>query len=124
MSAKTTRKTSAQRRASLVGSGRMVSRLRRRYTRVVKIGDQWNTYLQIDNQGFWGSQITRTAQTEKRRPMLFDLSDSSGLEKAADRVLTRFRTTTNRAPMSAVAERMRGGSGMGRDGVIRKGDFA
>lgn len=31
---------------------RMVSRLRRRYTRVVKIGDKWNTYLQIDHQGF------------------------------------------------------------------------
>ncbi len=52
MSAKTTRKTSAQRGASLVGSGRMVSRLRRRYTRVVKMGDHWNTYLQIDHQGF------------------------------------------------------------------------
>ena len=52
MSAKTTRKTSAKRGASLVGYERMVSRLRRRYTRVVKIGDQWNTYLQIDHQGF------------------------------------------------------------------------
>ena len=31
---------------------RMVSRLRRRYTRVVKMGDKWNTYLQIDHQGF------------------------------------------------------------------------
>ena len=30
----------------------MVSRLRRRYTRVVKMGDKWNTYLQIDHQGF------------------------------------------------------------------------
>ena len=123
--------------------------------------------------GFWGSQITRTAQNEKRRPMLFDLSDSSGLEKAADRVLflhmpqidgqeqagnevqveliqrksrngprdvavdlvfdrvlTRFRPTTNRAPMDAVAARMRGGSaaggaaGIGRDGRIQKGAFA
>lgn len=123
--------------------------------------------------GFWGSQITRTAQNEKRRPMLFDLSDSSGLEKAADRVLflhmpqidgqeqagnevqveliqrksrngprdvavdlvfdrvlTRFRPTTSRAPMDAVAARMRGGSaaggaaGIGRDGRIQKGAFA
>ena len=31
---------------------RMVSRLRRRYVRTVKIGDKWNTYLQIDHQGF------------------------------------------------------------------------
>jgi predicted ATPase len=30
----------------------MVSRLRRRYVRTVKIGDKWNTYLQIDHQGF------------------------------------------------------------------------
>ena len=46
------KKARAQRRASGVGSGRMVSRLRRRYTRVVKMGDHWNTYLQIDHQGF------------------------------------------------------------------------
>jgi hypothetical protein len=26
--------------------------MRRKYTRVVKIGDKWNTYLQIDHQGF------------------------------------------------------------------------
>lgn len=44
------KKARAQRRASGVGSGRMVSRLRRRYTRVVKMGDHWNTYLQIDHQ--------------------------------------------------------------------------
>ena len=31
---------------------RMVIRLRRRYVRTVKIGDKWNTYLQIDHQGF------------------------------------------------------------------------
>ena len=47
-----------------------------------------------------------------------------------DRVLTRFRPTTNRAPMDAVAARMRGGSaaggaaGIGRDGRIQKGAFA
>lgn len=31
---------------------RLVERLRRRYTRVVKIGDKWNCYLQVDHQGF------------------------------------------------------------------------
>ena len=31
---------------------RMVSRLRRKYTRTVKIGGKWNTYLEIDHQGF------------------------------------------------------------------------
>jgi hypothetical protein len=31
---------------------RMVSRLRRRYVRTVKIGDKWNAYLQIDHQRF------------------------------------------------------------------------
>ena len=64
MNAKTTRKTSAQRSASLVGSGRMVSRLRRRYTRVVKIGDQWNTYLQIDHQGFCVVEQTSRARAQ------------------------------------------------------------
>ena len=64
MSAKTTRKTSAQRGASLVGSGRMVSRLRRRYTRVVKIGDRWNTYLQIDHQGFCVVEQTTRARAQ------------------------------------------------------------
>lgn len=41
----------------------------------------------LDVTGFWGAQITRTAQNEKRRPMLYDLSDSSALEKSADRVI-------------------------------------
>ena len=64
MSAKTTRKTSAKRSASLVGYERMVSRLRRRYTRVVKIGDQWNTYLQIDHQGFCVVEQTSRARAQ------------------------------------------------------------
>ena len=46
--AKTSR--TAQRKGDYVE--RMVSRLRRRYVRTVKIGDKWNTYLQIDHQGF------------------------------------------------------------------------
>lgn len=28
------------------------ARLRKKYTRVVKIGDEWGCYLQIDHQGF------------------------------------------------------------------------
>ena len=35
-----------------VAHQRIVSRLRRKYTRTVKIGEQWNTYLKIDHQGF------------------------------------------------------------------------
>ena len=58
------KKTPAKRSASLVGSGRMVSRLRRRYTRVVKIGDQWNTYLQIDHQGFCVVEQTSRARAQ------------------------------------------------------------
>lgn len=129
-------------------------------------------HRRLNVPGFWGSQITRSAQNEKRRPMLYDLSDSSGLEKAADRVeflhvpqvegqeqtgsevqseliqrksrngprdvavdlvfdraLARFRAATNRAPVDAVAARMRGGfgggvAGIGRDGRIQKGAFA
>ena len=30
----------------------IVKRLRKKYVRTVKIGDKWNTYLQIDHQGF------------------------------------------------------------------------
>ena len=29
-----------------------ISKIRRRYVRTVKIGERWNTYLQIDHQGF------------------------------------------------------------------------
>lgn len=29
-----------------------LSQIRKRYTRVVKIGEKWNAYLQIDHQGF------------------------------------------------------------------------
>ena len=30
----------------------LLRQLQNRYVRVVKIGDRWNTYLQIDHQGF------------------------------------------------------------------------
>ena len=30
----------------------LARRLKTRYTRVVKMGEKWNTYLQIDHQGF------------------------------------------------------------------------
>ena len=37
-----------------------IAKLRRRYTRVVKIGDKWNGYIQIDHQGFSVvEQVTR-----------------------------------------------------------------
>lgn len=45
-------KRAVEERAKARSQQRMVSRLRRRYTRVVKMGDKWNTYLQIDHQGF------------------------------------------------------------------------
>ena len=57
-------KTKSKRTVRRVGSGRMVSRLRRRYTRVVKIGDKWNTYLQIDHQGFSVVEQTTRAQAQ------------------------------------------------------------
>ena len=45
---------------------RVVRRIRRRYVRVVKMGSQWNTYLQVDHQGF-----AVVEQTTKRRAMWF-----------------------------------------------------
>ncbi len=43
-------------------TSQQVSRFRRRYTRVVKIADKWNTYLQVGYQGFCVVE-----QTDKRR---------------------------------------------------------
>lgn len=31
---------------------KLVARMKKKYTRVEKMGDKWNTYLQIDHQGF------------------------------------------------------------------------
>jgi hypothetical protein len=41
-------------------------RIKNEYTRVVKIADKWNTYIQIDNQGF-----TIVEQTTKKRATWF-----------------------------------------------------
>lgn len=43
-----------------------VRRLRRKYVRVAKIGKKWNTYLQVDHQGFCVVE-----QTTKRRAEWF-----------------------------------------------------
>lgn len=50
--------------------------LRRRYTRVVKIGQKWNTYLQIDHQGFCVVE-----QTTRRRAAWFATQLSRALER-------------------------------------------
>lgn len=57
-------KTKARRTAKAVGSRPLVSRLRRRYVRTVKMGDQWNTYLQIDHQGFCVVEQTTRARAQ------------------------------------------------------------
>ena len=43
-----------------------IERLQDKYTSVVKIGDKWNTYLQIDHQGFCVVE-----QTTKKRAQWF-----------------------------------------------------
>lgn len=55
---------------------RMVSRLRRRYVRTVKIGDKWNTYLQIDHQGFCVVE-----QTCRQRAQWFGKMLAAALER-------------------------------------------
>lgn len=40
----------------------VIRRLRKKYVTTKKIGDKWNTYLQIDHQGF-----CIVAQTTKKR---------------------------------------------------------
>ena len=86
------KKARAQRRASGVGSGRMVSRLRRRYTRVVKMGDHWNTYLQIDHQGFCVVE-----QTTRERAQWF----GKMLAVALDRMLSANGRDEQRAGSAA-----------------------
>jgi len=45
---------------------RITARIKKKYVRVKKIGDKWNTYLQIDHQGF-----SVVEQTTKKRAEFF-----------------------------------------------------
>ena len=60
---------------------RSVRLLQLRYTRTVKIGNAWNTYLQINHQGFCVVE-----QTSKHRALWF----GKNLAIALDRMLTHF----------------------------------
>jgi hypothetical protein len=44
----------------------LVARMKKKYVRVRKMGDKWNTYLQIDHQGF-----SVVEQTTKKRAEFF-----------------------------------------------------
>lgn len=78
-------KRAGEERAEARSQQRMVSRLRRRYTRVVKRGDKWNTYLQIDHQGFCVVE-----QTCRQRAQWFGKMLAVALERmlAANKVLS------------------------------------
>jgi hypothetical protein len=52
------------------------TKIRRRYTRVVKTGDKWKTYLQIDHQGFCVVE-----ETNRRRAQWFAKQLSIALER-------------------------------------------
>lgn len=43
---------------------RRITDIRHRYTRVTKIGDRWNAYLQIDHQGFCVVEQTTKKRAE------------------------------------------------------------
>ena len=45
---------------------KLVARMKAKYVRVKKMGDKWNTYLQIDHQGFCVVE-----QTTKKRAEFF-----------------------------------------------------
>lgn len=45
---------------------KLVARMKKKYVRVEKMGDKWNTYLQIDHQGF-----IVVEQTTKKRAEFF-----------------------------------------------------
>lgn len=51
-------------RTAAVRRDALVSRLRRRYVRTVKMGAEWNTYLQIDHQGFCVVEQTTRARAQ------------------------------------------------------------
>jgi hypothetical protein len=53
-----------------------VTRILRQYTRVVKMGDKWNAYLQIDHQGF-----TVVENTSRRRAQWFAKMLAIALER-------------------------------------------
>lgn len=72
---------------------RIVSRLRRRYTRVVKIGDKWNTYLQIDHQGFCVVE-----QTCRQRAQWFGKMLAVALERMLSANSKLTRDAGNAAP--------------------------
>ena len=42
----------------------IVRLLRKKYVRTIKIGDKWNTYLQIDHQGFCVVEQTTKKRAE------------------------------------------------------------
>lgn len=48
----------------------VVRRLRKKYVRTVKLGDKWNTYLQIDHQGFCVVEQTTKKRAEWYGKML------------------------------------------------------
>ena len=78
------------RKPSIRSQQRMVSRLRRRYVRTVKIADKWNTYLQIDHQGFCVVE-----QTDYHRARWFGKNLAVALERmleAKDNLSAAFKT--------------------------------
>lgn len=42
----------------------LVARMKKKYVRVKKMGDKWNTYLQIDHQGFCVVEQTTKSRAE------------------------------------------------------------
>ena len=42
----------------------LVARMKKKYVRVRKMGDEWNTYLQIDHQGFCVVERTTKKRAE------------------------------------------------------------
>jgi hypothetical protein len=64
--------------------------LRKRYVRVVKMGEEWCTYLQIDHQGF-----CVVSETSKRRAEWYGRM----LGIALARMVERERADTNKLPV-------------------------
>jgi hypothetical protein len=61
-----------------------VRTMQKRYTRVVKIGDKWNTYLQIDHQGF-----CVVKQTTKKRAGVYSKMLATALVRLIENLKER-----------------------------------
>ena len=78
--------------------------LRSRYTRVKKIGSKWNTYLQIDHQGFCVAEQTSCLRAKWYSKML---------SIALERLIKKHNRAQPKRPMNQETSNGEAGGGLG-----------